>query len=132
MSKKGTKHWSRIDKQRLISFWAHQPQAELLRMFPCRSWGALQNKAAELGLRRAWKWNGSRVGTRDPVMEQLRDIRLSKNRTAKRIARDINVCDRFIAQCERGAAQPSYHLLTRWCAALGVSIKIEAAKEMGT
>lgn len=119
------KAWTSAEKARLVDHWYDSPRETILKAFPGRTWPAIEQYARKIGLRRPWKWTGKRKDPKDNLMRQLRAAREERNLTAKALAEKINLCDRFIAQCERGTAQPSYHMLTRWCAALGVRLSVE-------
>lgn len=124
MSRKGTKHWSKIDRERLRMFWASQPRSELLRMFPGRSWHALDQKARKLGLSRPWKWDGHESPPISALMEQLREAREKRDLTATQLSAMIGLSERYVSNAEKGALNPNMHTVERWCAALGVGLKV--------
>lgn len=124
------KKWRRGDVEMLKGIWPNYPRKAILAAFPTRTWDALQNKANELGLRRAWKFAGKVSPTKTDLMDQLRDVRVARNLTAKHLSQMIGLSERYVAQAERGTLNPNMHTVDRWCAALGVTLKVQPARGM--
>jgi len=119
--------WLTSDIKRLKAEWGNVPKGFLLMSFPDRSWGALQQTARRLGLKRVRMWRGRISPTKDPLMFQLRVARQDKGLTAAALSKKIGQCERYVGMAERGHMNVKHHTLLRWCLALGVELRVEPA-----
>lgn len=66
-----------------------------------------------------------KIGTAQPVGEQIKEARRSVGLTQKELGERIGVGGDCISVWERGARRPTIHTLARIADALGYSIEVE-------
>lgn len=123
--KSSYRHWTTASVEKLRAVFPKYPKAEILKLFPNRSWRAIAIKANQNKIRRLRRLPESKNPPASEMYRVLRAEREYRGISGVRLSRKINASSSVISKCEAGMAVPSLGVLTRWCASLGYEITIK-------
>lgn len=112
--------WSASDVSRLRRMWRDAPRAEILAVFPTRTWMSIEHKSRIFGIRRRpWKPKTTGQEMLDAIRARAADLRIS--------LRDLDrICvgRRYFEKSSARSDQPRRNVLLRAIKALGGRVEI--------
>jgi hypothetical protein len=119
------KRWSPHADDKLRMVYPKYPRADILKMFPGRTWRSIKKRALVLGVQRKILYiRKCQKESPHPLTAQLRQERVSRGYSTRFVSAKAGYVRHSVSRWERNETTPSMFSLIDWANALDMEITL--------